>query len=158
MGYCTKGQKRLRISKVMELIRDGYRREQIYQIVTTPEFMNKFPGGHWEISMHTLDKYKAEAHTLLKAAAVYDAVEELGRARSRMDDLYLKSKNVKDKLAVAKELHELQGLKELKISLGGQVKTLSHITVEIVRPKAGNGAGNGDGEENKDNGGENEKD
>jgi len=152
MGYCTKGQKRLRIQKVMEFLRDGYRREQIYQIVTTPKLMDKFPGGHWDISMHTLDKYKAEAHKLLKAAAVYDAVEELGKARSRMDDLYLRSKNVKDKLAVAKEMHELEGLKETRLRIAGQVNTTSHITVEIVRPKQGNGSevDGGNGGEDKE--------
>lgn len=157
MGYCTKGQKRLRIHKVMELLRDGYTRDQIYQIVTSPKHMAKmkYPGGHWDISIHSLDKYKAEAHRLLKAAAEYDAIEELGRALSRMDSLYIKADNVKDKLAVAKEMHELTGLKELKISLGGRGDVLKHITLEIVRPKAGNGAGNGgNGEEEKDNGGE----
>lgn len=151
MGYCTKGQKRLRIHKVMELLRDGYTRDQIYQIVTSPKHMAKmnYPGGHWDISIHSLDKYKAEAHKLLKDAAKYNAIEELGRALSRMNSLYVKADNVKDKLAVAKEMHELTGLKELKINLGGQVDTTAHITLEIVRPKSGNGAGNG-GESKED--------
>jgi len=136
---------------------EGYRREDIFRIVTSAKTMPDKIGGPWDVTIHSLDKYLVTVHELLKELSKYDSIEALGRAFARMDDLYTKAKTTRDKLLVAKELHELQGLKELKITLGGRAEILSHITVEIIRPKSGNGAGNGgNGEEDKDNGGEGE--
>jgi hypothetical protein len=136
---------------------EGYRREAIFRIVTDIKLMEKYPGGAWDITIHSIDKYLVTVHEILKEMSRYDAIEELGRARARMDDLYGRAKRIPDKLAVAKELHELQGLKELKISLGGRGDVLKHITLEIIRPKSGNGAGNGSPENSgEDEGGDNE--
>lgn len=138
MGRCTKLEKERRLQKVFELVLKGYRREQIYKIVTDKKMMASF-GGAWTFTIGHLDCYLKEVKEMFKEYARYESIVEFGKAYTRLQELFANAKTTKDKLAVLKEMNEVLGLKEIKINLGGQINTVDHITVEIVKSQTGNG-------------------
>jgi hypothetical protein len=100
-------EKEARVNKVYELLVNGFTRYQILQYVTTKT--------EWKIEARQVDNYIKAANALIANEAEYHRAREIGRAISRLNDLYQKCLKVQDyqrALAAQRELNTLLSLYE----------------------------------------------
>lgn len=112
MNKSTNAEMELRISKIVGLQLQGYKRRHIIEYVTKKT--------NWGISERSVDVYIKKATKELEKAAKLNVKRELGAAVARLMILWRKSFAVEDYktcLAIQKELSELCGLKKMKIDV-----------------------------------------
>lgn len=101
----TKAEIEVRVTEIFKLLMAGVQRHDIRRYVAEKV--------KWEVPERTLDRYVARATELIRASAAFDRNTELGRAISRLHDLYSRSYRVQDFktcLTTQRELNELLGL------------------------------------------------
>jgi transposase-like protein len=82
----------------------------------------------YDISERTFYTWRKKAEKVFEELSDYETKAELGKAISRLNNLYsrlVKKKNFRDALAVQRELNELLGLKTIHIK---EDKTIEIIT------------------------------
>lgn len=106
-----------RVTTIYDLLVLGTSRAQIIQYAANKE---------WDVSSRQIDNYIKQANDCFTQEAQAHREIELGKARRRLEDLYLKTMKLQDyqrALAVQRELNALFGLyapekQELQVSIG----------------------------------------
>lgn len=101
----TKAEIEVKVTEIFKLLIAGVQRHDIRRYVAEKV--------KWEVPERTLDRYLSRATELIRASAAFDRNTELGRAISRLHDLYSRSYRVQDFktcLTIQRELNELLGL------------------------------------------------
>ena len=107
----------------------GLSRTQIIEYVTNATKKRK----GWEVCVGQIDKYIAEASRRFKKLAEKDQEEELGKARRRLNMMFVSAilgQDIKTALAVQKEIHRLNGLIE---SPDFNAETVNQYNVTFVQ-------------------------
>lgn len=131
----TAAEKDARVNKVFELLVNGFTRYQILQYASS----SKPPKKDWNVTTRQIDSYISEATAMIAAEAEYLRPKEIGKALTRMNDIYQKSMKVQDyqrAIAAQREINALLSLYEppatqtLRI-LGIEEKQLAQL-VELL--------------------------
>lgn len=149
MAKSTKLELKKRYQRIFDMVLAGYRQDQIFRFVTDKHSMN---GKPWEISYRQFENYMRKVRDMFKEHAQFESIEELGKAKTRLMDLFARASSTKDKLAVAREMHDILGLRETRIKLETNPNVVKEITVNIIKPKSGNGKPENGEEENNGGG------
>ena len=124
---------RVRVDIVYRLLLLGLDRQRIMDHLRA-----KYPT--WPKSESSIDRYIKQADQLLIRAGEHDRPLELGRAVARLHDLYSLArtdKNVRDGLAVVKEIIELRGLKApIEVNVNDARQQLVELMLEEVMCEA----------------------
>lgn len=124
---------RARVDIVYRLLLLGLDRQRIIDHVH-----KKYPA--WPKSDGAIDRYIKQADQLLIGAGEHDRPVELGRAVARLHDLYSLArtdKNVRDALAVVKEIIELRGLRApIEVNVNDARRELVELMLEEVMREA----------------------
>lgn len=122
-----------RVGIIIALITSGVTsRRNIQQYIANKE--------KWDISNSQIDVYIKRATTFFTNMSQHDNAKEIGIAKGRFDDLYMKSLNISDYktcLAIQKERNGLLGLNDQiqKIEISGNLDMvdMSKKTTEELR-------------------------
>jgi len=101
----TNGEIELRVAKVVELLAAGVNRASVIRFAAEKT--------DWRVSDRTIDKYLQRAHEAIAKQAGVEREFVIGKALTRLDDLYRKAFAIQDYktcLAVMKEHNRLMGL------------------------------------------------